>query len=201
MNIKAAKEPSSAFELPLSERAKAQQVCWKTFVDALPERRRVWMRGDVSFTTLRTWNSLARAQQIGTMKALKVNSRQVFVNTVAVELSRFVRAQYGPIERLVITNVPSGHSKTPTSFAATVALMVAHKTQATYVKLWRDRPRTGSSYPRPASERTPLEWIVMPREPVLIIDDVATSGSHMEECLKAIRQAGVPAFGLAWIGA
>jgi len=35
--------------------------------------------------------------------------------------------------------------------------------------------------------------------PALVVDDVATSGCHMEEALQALRSRAVDAFGVVWI--
>lgn len=35
--------------------------------------------------------------------------------------------------------------------------------------------------------------------PILVVDDVATSGAHLEQALAAIRAAGHPGVGAVWI--
>jgi hypothetical protein len=35
----------------------------------------------------------------------------------------------------------------------------------------------------------------------LVVDDVATSGYHMEEAIKALRSLAIPAMGVAWVSA
>jgi adenine/guanine phosphoribosyltransferase-like PRPP-binding protein len=44
-----------------------------------------------------------------------------------------------------------------------------------------------------------LTWRTKPCSPVLIIDDLATSGWHMEEALGLIRGLGLAGFGIVWI--
>jgi hypothetical protein len=68
------------------------------------------------------------------------------------------------------------------------------------VKVWRDRFVTGSSHPKEFRKLPPLTWQDAPPPGlVLLVDDVATSGWHLEEALTALRAAGHLALGLAWI--
>jgi predicted amidophosphoribosyltransferase len=174
--------------------------CWQKFVLELPRAVSIRTRHDCKYFTLRAWKSNKKIHQIEFMKLIKLAPPKSFVRFVANEMSRFLSTLIGHNNKMIITSVPSGHSKTSNCLASILAQRIASNLKTNYVKLWLDRPMPGSSYPRPLSERPNLEWIVVPKLPVVIIDDIVTSGSHMEECLTAVRAVGVGALGLAWIG-
>jgi hypothetical protein len=44
-----------------------------------------------------------------------------------------------------------------------------------------------------------LIFKITPAAPTLIIDDLATSGWHIEEALGRVRDLGLPAFGAVWL--
>ena len=55
------------------------------------------------------------------------------------------------------------------------------------------------SHPEGLKKLRPLERSVLPATPVLLLDDVATSGWHLEEAITNLRAAGVPCLAIAWI--
>jgi hypothetical protein len=167
---------------------------------SLIKRTRIRSRGNCSFVTLRCWNPKYKAKQIEQVKSMKSISSSGIIKCVAKELADHLSGTFGTIRELVVTSVPGGHSCSELSFSAKIAIEVARRLRTNHVKVWEDRPRAGSPFPRPAHERPALKWIAHPRQPVILIDDVVTSGSHMEECLHALRSNGIPTFGIAWIG-
>ena len=58
----------------------------------------------------------------------------------------------------------------------------------------------GVSHPKEFQNLPPLRWRVRPTGPVLLIDDVATSGWHIEEALNLLRQQAAPVTAMAWLG-
>ena len=68
-------------------------------------------------------------------------------------------------------------------------------------RLFRGRFVSGVSHPKEFSKLAPIELAEAPAGMVvLVIDDVATSGWHMEEALNTLRDAGATAIGATWIG-
>lgn len=55
------------------------------------------------------------------------------------------------------------------------------------------------SHPRKSSSLLPYELRGSPSGLTVLVDDVASSGRHMELDLKALRENGVPTIGFVWI--
>ncbi len=70
----------------------------------------------------------------------------------------------------------------------------------TFRKVFKDRYVSGVSHPKEFAKLDPIEIEAEPPEKlVLVIDDVATSGWHMEEALNTLRSIGVMAIGATWL--
>ena len=70
-----------------------------------------------------------------------------------------------------------------------------------FVEAFRDRLIKGSSHPKEFERLPPLQWASPPASGVvLVVDDLSTSGWHLEEALTLLRGRGLAAAGIAWIG-
>jgi hypothetical protein len=92
-----------------------------------------------------------------------------------------------------ITCVPCGHSRRPDCFGKRLAQGVAELLGLPFVQVFADRFCTGVSHPKEYSKLPPPEQIADPVPSMLLIDDLATSGWHVEEALTALRKLGVSA--------
>ena len=61
-------------------------------------------------------------------------------------------------------------------------------------------PASGSSHPKQNIDRPPMKLVRKIEQPVILVDDVATSGSHIEEAIRLIRNASNAIFAISWIG-
>ncbi|HEV2099279.1 MAG TPA: phosphoribosyltransferase [Stellaceae bacterium] len=68
-----------------------------------------------------------------------------------------------------------------------------------FVQIFADRPRNGTSHPKQSAMLPPLVQIAAPPKSAILIDDLATSGGHLEQAVLALRQLGVAASAVAWI--
>lgn len=59
---------------------------------------------------------------------------------------------------------------------------------------------TSGSTPRKSARLKPYETTSPPPDAVLLIDDVASSGRHLELAAAALREAGASVHAIAWIG-
>lgn len=98
-----------------------------------------------------------------------------------------------------VTNIPCGHSRRTDCFGKRLAEAVAAHLQIKFVQVFADRPRAGVSHPKQFANVTPLRRIATPPGFVFVVDDLATSGQHLEESTLALRQLGVTASAIAWI--
>lgn len=169
---------------------------------ALVKRAALRARNAVQFATVRSWASSAKAADISTLTRAK---RAPIVDADLVEAASrevvdFIHSTFGSVPNWLMTSVAVGHSRRGDSFAVQMAQSAAKRLGSTYVQVFEHRFVSGSSHPKQNALLPPLQIKERPTLPVLVVDDVATSGWHMEEALNAIRAFGVPAFGVAWIG-
>jgi len=106
----------------------------------------------------------------------------------------------GAAQAASITSVPCGHSGVPNCLGRRLAEGVAAALGVTYVQIGAEPFVKGVSHPKEFGTLPQLEWIARPDPAMIVINDVATSGWHLEEALTALRGAGVEATGIAWIG-
>src|SRR5260370_616918 len=76
---------------------------------------------------------------------------------------------------------------------------VADELGLRFVEVFEDRFVSGVSHPKEFRNLPPLVWRTKPAAPTLVIDDLATSGMHIEEALGLLRGLGLPSFGAVWI--
>ena len=78
--------------------------------------------------------------------------------------------------------------------------VAAKGVEVPFVQAFADRFVRGSSHPKEFRRLPPLEWAEPVNGSAVLIDDLVTSGWHMEEALALLRARGLPSFGAAWIG-
>ncbi|BBK41192.1 hypothetical protein STVA_12120 [Allostella vacuolata] len=157
-------------------------------------------RGGVAYITVRAWRAGTRTDDLALFKAEKAARRPAFVEAVAAEIAAEVRALVFPASPWSVTSVAPGHSRDAEACCVHIARAVALRLGLPYVTTFEPRPVPGSSHPRRNAGLPPLQWRERPAGPVILVDDVATSGWHMAEALGMLRGAGIPALGAAWIG-
>lgn len=169
---------------------------------ALVWRPMIRQRNTVRFLTARSWSAEARPRDIGTLKAAKraaVIPAEI-VAGAAADLARLLGPLVGVPGWWSVSNVATGHSRRVDSFARQLAEAVATNLGVPHLQVFEDRFVDGVSHPKEFAKLPPLVWHTRPTVPVLLVDDVVTSGWHLEEALTQLTGAGVPALGAAWIG-
>lgn len=106
---------------------------------------------------------------------------------------------FGPLSGWCVTAVPCGHSRSPECWGKRLARVVARRIGAPFIQIFADRPVAGTSHPKEFAKLPPLKQIDSAFDRVLVVDDVATSGWHIEEILTALRLTGSSAVAVAWI--
>jgi len=168
-------------------------------IEGLVERPALRSRNAVGYMTLRSWRQDDRKAQIAAMKVEKAAPSSMLVSEAAREIVAFL-GKYAPVPDAVITSVPCGHSRRPDCFGKRLAQAVAAEVGLPFVQVWGDRFCNGVSHPKENSRLPPLTWQATPATMTIVIDDIATSGWHLEEAVGALRGEGIPAIAIAWIG-
>ena len=168
-------------------------------IGSLAFRRAIYSRNGVSWSSVRSWSSRARKDDIAALKTVKASVDPATITAAADEIAEHVLAMVGRPTGWLVTTVAVGHSRRPDSFAVRLAESVAERLGTEFAKMFSDRYVSGVSHPKEFTKLPPLEKLLAADRPVLLVDDVATSGWHLEEALSAIRGDGVPAIATTWI--
>jgi hypothetical protein len=168
--------------------------------DGLVHRPALYARHEVRYLTATNWRTSEKRGQIDALKRAKRDLCCSTCDAGAAAIIAVVDHLFGNLDGASVTTVPCGHSRVPNCLGNRLARSVAERLGLPFVQYWADRFVSGSSHPKEFKRLPPLTWIDRPQGRVLLIDDVASSGWHMEEALTALRAAGAEAMGIAWIG-
>ncbi len=175
------------------------QVVADFLLDTLITRQRLLKRGAVTFHALRRWRASVKQSQLAALKALKRHRSADFIERVADEMAATASTLFGRQTFSIVVSVPCGNSG-PGCFSHLLADAVARRLGLPHVSAFADLPRTGGSHPRGITRRPAMSLIQPLDAPVLLIDDVATSGAHLAEAARLLLASGAPAvLPLAWL--
>jgi hypothetical protein len=167
-------------------------------------RPAVYGRGAVRWLSACAWRADTRRHDLEDFKAAK---RMLDEDALAAAAERLVWL----LEPLIgagfadgVTSVPCGHSRRHDCFGRRLAEHVARRLALPFVQVHADRFCPGVSHPKEFRFLPPLARIADPPMElrgarVLLIDDIATSGWHLEESLGALRAYGAAALAAVWI--
>lgn len=140
--------------------------------------------------------------QIDCLERIKERPTPLVVDMVARDLMAAIRVMSGANGITSVVPIPPGSSGNPNGLSVLVARRLADLLQARCDEILvpLTAARIGRSHPKKSAD---LKGYSL-RHPVtgftVLVDDVATSGQHMELGLSALRASGGPAMGYAWIG-
>ena len=133
------------------------------------------------------------------MHAIKRDPSGHLLDTVADELAAAATSLFGKRTFHAVVPVPCGNSG-PMCLALRLAARVAERFDLPLIEAFAPLPSTGTSHPKRNITRAKMTLIEAPTAPVLLIDDVATSGAHIAEATQLLRQTAPAVLPLAWIG-
>ncbi|WKA31589.1 hypothetical protein [Bradyrhizobium roseum] len=140
-----------------------------------------------------------KQSDIRALRTAKQNVDEGVIAGAATEVAELVGALFGPLNSWLVSTVAVGHSRRPDSFAVRLAAAVALELRLPFDKIFADRFVDGVSHPKEFRKLPALQRVLDPQSPVLLIDDVATSGWHIEEAVNSLRAFGVGCFAVCWI--
>lgn len=167
----------------------------------LAYRPTLYARHAVCWVALRAWRADCRLADLAAFKRVKADpdAHRHVIEAAAQEIAARARLLLGPLAGWSATSVACGHSRRPDCFGKRLGQAVADALAIPFEQVFEDRFVAGSSHPKEFRKLPSLAWHHQPAGPVLVIDDVATSGWHLEEALGRLRELGLPALGLVWI--
>lgn len=167
-------------------------------LETLLHQPRMLRRRNRRYFGVRTWRKSIKRFQIDALRALKVRGSVPFVDAIATEMADIVREIYGDVGNAVIVPVPCGHSG-PGCLSCRVARRMAELMQVDCQEAFGPIDIKGSSHPSTNSRRPRMKLIETVTRPVILVDDVATSGSHLEEAANLLARTSPNVWPLAWI--
>ncbi len=166
---------------------------------SLVYRPTIFQRKDVRWIAAHTWRSQAKERGVKALKAVKDDFDPYFVKAAAEPVSALIRQLFGSGPAHAVTCIPCGHSCRADCFGKLLAQAVAQGAGMPFIQIFADRPRAGVSHPKQSIRLPPLRHIARPPGSTIVIDDVATSGEHLEQAVLALRRIGIAASAIAWI--
>lgn len=168
-------------------------------LDTLIERKSILSRNAVSYLSLRAWRKPVKKHQIAALREIKAAPSPAFIDTVSQEITGGLDRLVGERPARFVTYIPCGHSRMGDCLSALLAKQIAVHLNLPLVSVFKPNFSTGTSHPKANLVRPAMEIDTRIVDPVLLIDDVASSGRHMEEAIGLLRQSTDVVLPVAWI--
>lgn len=187
--------PAAQGEMPGDGAGPVSRFLDETLIPA----QRLLRRNETSYLVARRWRSPIRKYQIAALRALKSDLPAAFVAAIATELASAARAVYGSPDACVVVPVPCGSSG-PDCLSSKLAYELAAELGVTVINAFEPVVvAKGTSHPRKNSARPSMRLAQTVDRPVILVDDVATSGSHIDEAATLLRQSAPSVWPVVWI--
>lgn len=157
-------------------------------------------RNNCRYLALRSWRSAIKEHQIAALKALKTRLSKQFVSAVAGEFVAATTEIFGTEHIKAVIPIPCGNSGLADCLSVQLARAIAAEVSVPMVEALEGQGGMGGSTPRKSARLSPYRVKEQVSGPVLLVDDVASSGRHMELATLALRDSGCSVHGMVWIG-
>ncbi len=155
----------------------------------------------LAYLTLKKWRTPIAKYQIAALRAAKRGLPDELVFAAAEDIHGAAVDLLGDISNRLIVPVPCGHSVTGPCFSRAIAIRLADISGGRFRQVFEAQPQKGSSHPKTNVNRPPMKLINPPANlPIIIVDDVVTSGSHISEATHKLRRFGNSVTSIGWIG-
>ena len=172
------------------------QFLFKTLVS----RQVLRSRNAVSYIAVRTWRSAIRKYQIDALAELKQRPPDAFVHEAAAEMVAAISKIYGTSHFDHVVPIPCGHSNRDDCLSVLLAKSVATMLGVKFTEAFERQDRPGKSHPRKNAKLPPLKRKNTVTGNILLVDDVATSGRHLEQASAELASTTQHVFPIVWIG-
>jgi hypothetical protein len=167
--------------------------------ETLLKKQRLLGRNGCAYLGLRQWRKPIKTYQIEALESLKMHSGSVDISGISAEMTKTIQSVYGKVFQHVVP-IPGGSSGRREGLAAAVAKRVAQNLGIKYSDVLHSNPTPiGSSHPKKSAVLKPYKVEGEMLGNVVIIDDVATSGRHLELATLALRPLTSFCAAVVWI--
>lgn len=166
--------------------------------ETLIHRQRLLHRGDRTYFSARSWRKSIKTYQIEAVRQLKRNPPDHFVDMICIDLEKLVVNIVGKTPTGCVVPVPCGHSG-PNCLSQRVAEGLAKRLKLPCLIAFDDLAQKGSSHPKTNAKRPAMTLAKQVQGPVILVDDIATSGSHIAEAAAILGRYSDSVTPLAWI--
>lgn len=185
-----------------NENAKANpdaDIATKLLLDTLLEKPILRNRGKVAYVAARTWRKDIKEYQIRALTNVKSHAPQNAAKPVAKELAGLVMRTFGNRFDSVVP-VPGGSSGREGCLSVEIGRELANLLQCKFENcLVTVGSKPGASHPSKSAQLKPYKLSAAPSANVLLVDDVASSGRHLELAYQALTTAGANVNTAVWI--
>ncbi len=168
-------------------------------LETLAKHRAIHSRGGAAYITLRSWVSSIKTHQIRALRAIKSHGVDHFADCIAAELEAEIDRIAGFDGFTAIVPVPGGHSPNGSSLSTAIARSLSRRVRLPLIEVFDHLELTGKSHPKTNLTRPQMIARLRLTRPVILVDDVVTSGLHMQECISQLRQTCKTVLAIAWI--
>lgn len=172
----------------------------KFLFSTLVKRTAVRSRNGVGYLVVRNWRAAIKEHQLLALRALKADPPSSLVLGIGEELTQAVRSVFGERHIDNVVPVPCGNSGCGECLSTQISANVATRLGARYVTSLKPQAGSGRSHPRKSARLSAFEVVHRLTGVTLVVDDVVTSGRHLELAVQALRSGDKPVLAVAWIG-
>lgn len=185
---------SEAFDYP-------KEPSFVFLIETLIPKRSINTRNSMSYLSLKTWRKPIQPYQIQALRALKENLPPEVAPFIAREILREVETLFGLSAFRAVVPMPCGHARATPCLSLEIARAIEAQSGVQIIRALSTKSRKGSSHPKENLRRPPLVLRQQVSDAVLLVDDVATSGSHMKEAIGLLKPGAGSVLAVAWISA
>ncbi len=171
----------------------------KFLFDTLISKQRLLGRNGAAYLALRQWRKPIKHYQIKAMEAIKASDEHISLEEVATEMATAVKKIYGNLFTVIVP-IPGGSSGKAKSFSVALAETMARKMQIPCKDILVGQlVAKGASHPRKSASLKPYTLREKVSGHILVVDDIATSGRHIELAIEALKPNSDFCAAVAWI--
>jgi pyrimidine operon attenuation protein/uracil phosphoribosyltransferase len=174
-------------------------VAFKFLGDTLISRPRLLGRHAVAYVALRVWRKPIKPYQIAALVAIKGNDVQTAAKAIAAEFVAHTSRLFGKTFDAIVP-VPCGSSGRADCLSVEIANQLAMLLNADFENvLIAGKVPKSASHPAKSANLQPYKLSKPIKGRILLVDDVATSGRHLELARDALIDAGCDVNTMVWI--